>query len=378
MVIGGALRITTIVRAWVGVGALFVWGSVYLVSNRVSGGGIEWLSGWRWRWLGWAEYVARNAPDADVWHGHDLTSLPAVVKLKRDRGGAAVYDSHELYLESGRHSGQPRWAKAQLARLERSLCREVDLVLTVNESIRRLLAATVERDDIHVVHNCPWLEPDGRVDSKIRKAIGLDDDTPLALYHGSFAAHRGIEQLLESLRQPTVDRLHIAFLGYGPLESWLRDRSHESIYRGRVHLLQAVHPSKLLEWIAGVDFAVVPIQPSTVNHVHSSPNKIFEALAVGVPIAGSDFPEFRRIVLDGPHGQLGVLFDPTKPAEIAGAIARLMALPARERGLLRRRCRRAAEERWNWQLESRRLLELYDGLLGVGKSAPRPTLIVPS
>ena len=111
------------VRAWAGIVALLAWGSAYLLANRVTRGALEWQTGWRWRWIGWARYVAAHAPDADVWHGHDMTSLPAIVELKRQRGGFAVYDSHEVYLESGRHADQPRWAKAPLEALERRLAR---------------------------------------------------------------------------------------------------------------------------------------------------------------------------------------------------------------------------------------------------------------
>ena len=350
------------VQRWVGFAGLLLWGTAYVASDRVSGGGIAWLSGWRWRWMGWARYVLQRAPDADVWHGHDLTSLPAVVALKRARGGIAFYDSHELYVESGVHAGQPRWAKDWLIAIERRLVREVDAVLTVNESIRSLLEQTLLREDIRVVHNCPSLHALPSGVSPLRIAAGLSPATPLALYHGTFAPHRGIEQLLEAIVQPEVADVHLAFLGYGPMEGWLREQAALPPYEGRVHVLDGVAPSELHSWIAGADVAVVPIQPSTVNHLHSSPNKIFEAIAVGVPVAGSDFPEFRRVIADESNGTLGVLFDPTSPGEIARSIADVIAEQRRDSGALRGRCRQAAERRWNWPAESAGLLELYQAV----------------
>jgi glycosyltransferase involved in cell wall biosynthesis len=111
--------------------------------------------------------------------------------------------------------------------------------------------------------------------------------------------------------------------------------------------------------LSGVDVAVAPIQASTLNHRNSSPNKVFEAIAAGTPVAGSDFPEFRRVIDDPEYGPLGTLFDPSRPEEIAAAIRGILDLPPAERTMLRRRCRRAAERRWNWESESRKLIDLY-------------------
>src|SRR5690606_1189568 len=191
------------------------WGSAYLAANRLSGGAVEWLTGWRWRWLGWARYLVVHAPDADVWHGHDMTSLPAIVALKRARGGLAIYDSHEVYLESARHAEQPAWAKAQLARFERSLVREVDAVITVNESIADVLRERLGVEEIAVVYNCPARGSVSTDASPLRAAIGVAPDVPVLLYHGSLAPHRGIEQLLAAIQRPELAEAHLAFLGYG-------------------------------------------------------------------------------------------------------------------------------------------------------------------
>jgi len=106
----------------------------------------------------------------------------------------------------------------------------------------------------------------------------------------------------------------------------------------------------------------MPIQDSTLNHRLSTPNKLFEALAAGVPIVASDLPELRRIVMDDPAGPLGVLCDPTDPTSIAAAIEGLLGRPPDERAALRERCLGAARDRWNWETESARLVDLYADL----------------
>jgi glycosyltransferase involved in cell wall biosynthesis len=348
-------------RSVAGALGLLSWGVLYRAGDRVSGGGVDWLVGWRWRWLGWAEFVAEHAPDADVWHGHDLTSLPAVVALKRRRGGIAVYDSHEIYLESGTSASRPRWAKSRLEALERELVSEVDAVVTVNQSLASILGERLRVPDVIPLYNCPprYTGPTRR--SRLREAFSLPSDAPLALYHGSLTAHRGIEQLLVAIREPALEGVHLAFLGYGALRDWLGDEVEDPKYEGRVHVHDGVKPLELLSWMHGVDVAVVPIQPSTMNHIYSSPNKVFEAIAVGIPVAGSDFPEFKKVVL-GADGPLGILFDPTSPQAIAAAIRAILDLAPGERDALRLRCWQAAQNRWNWEIQSGKFLELYDRL----------------
>lgn len=348
-------------QAWGAIATLLAWGSLYLLANRACGGAIEWATGWRWRWYGWAEYLSQHAPDADVWHGHDMTSLPAIVELKRRRGGLAVYDSHEVYLESGRHAGQPRWAKAPLERLERSLVAEVDAVITVNQSLATILSARLQRHDIHVLYNCPTPASKASGPSILRRTLRLRPTVPLLLYHGSLAPDRGVEQLLAAIQRPELADAHLAFLGFGSLLEWLRQEAASTKFGGRVHVLDAVDPDELPAWLVGVDVAVAPIQASTVNHRYSSPNKVFEAIAAGTPVAGSDLPEFRRVIADPEHGPLGVLFDPSRPDAIARAVREILDLPPTERSALRRRCRRASEIRWNWWTESAALVRLYGG-----------------
>lgn len=367
-VVSGSVRVVRPLgnglRAWAGIATLLAWGSVYLVANRASRGAVEWMTGWRWRWFGWARFVLAHAPDADVWHGHDMTSLPAIVALKRERGGIAIYDSHEVYLESARHAEQPAWAKVSLSRLERRLAAEVDEVITVNRSVAEVLVDRLGRSRIQVLYNCPARPSPRHGESRMRDALGLSDRAPLLLYHGSLAPHRGVEELLVAIQRPELAEAHLAFLGFGSLLPWLKDEVNEPRYGRRVHVVDAVDPDELPEWLAGVDVAVAPIQATTLNHRLSSPNKVFEAISAGTPVAGSDFPEFRHVVMDPRFGPLGELFDPARPDDIAAAVRRILDLPADLRLALRDRCLRASKERWNWETESTALTKLYERLAG--------------
>ena len=96
---------------------------------------------------------------------------------------------------------------------------------------------------------------------------------------------------------------------------------------GRVFVLPAVTPGELLDWTASADVMVMAIQPTTVNHRFTTPQKLFEAIAAGVPVVASDLPGMAPIVRESGVGEL---CDPTVPVSIAAAIRRIVE-PARRR-----------------------------------------------
>ena len=327
-------------------------------------GPLDWLVRWRYAIGGWAAATAAAAPPADIYWGHDLSGLAAAATAHRANADSRlVYDSHEIYLEARSSAEQPRWARRIVARSERQWVAETDAVVTVNAALATELDRRYRPGTIAVVHNCParWTPvPDsGR---RLRDRLGLGPDAWIAIHHGVFASHRGVEELAVAMLEPGLERLHVVLLGYGPRRPAFDRLAADPARGGRLHVLDAVDPDDLLGWLAGADVGVMPIQPTTLNHVLATPNKLFECLAAGVPVVVSDFPGMHRIVLDDPSGPLGATCDPASPASIAGAIRSILELPVPDREVLHGRCVAAAHERWNWETEAVPLLEIAAGV----------------
>ena len=335
--------------------------------HAASGGNANWLLNGRSRWRQWRRAVLAATTEADVYHGHDLTGLGVAVAAQRRFGGKVVYDSHDLFVDAGSNARRPRAVRRVLTELERRWYQRADLVVTVNQGLADELRRRYGRKPIAVVHNCvsvsEWV-PDRTV-GPLRRAIGIDADTPLVLYHGGFTANRGLGVLINAMRQPGLERAHLALLGYGPMEEELRRVAGGSASGGRVHVLPAVPPTELDRYVADADIAAMVNQPVSKNEILSTPNKLFESIAAGVPIVTSDFPMRRAIVLDNDDGPLGAVCDPERPQSVATAIRELLGLPAEELRAMRERCRTAAVRRWNWSREASTLQSAYDDLLTV-------------
>jgi glycosyltransferase involved in cell wall biosynthesis len=115
--------------------------------------------------------------------------------------------------------------------------------------------------------------------------------------------------------------------------------------------------------VACADVGGVLINNTSLNHYLSTPNKLFECLAAGVPVVASDFPAIRDVVI-GSGEPLGIVVDPDDAAAVAAGLRTLLQMPAAERESLRARCLAAARELWNWETESGRLVALYGELVG--------------
>ncbi|OGN84007.1 MAG: hypothetical protein A2X23_04000 [Chloroflexi bacterium GWC2_73_18] len=324
----------------------------------------------------WYGAVRDVLPAAAVWHAHDLSTLPLAARFARERGGRLVYDSHELYLESGRMAEVRGLRRRLLERSEGRLARRADAVVTVNEGIAAELwrRYRLARTPL-VVMNCPprWHPEAGEEpppSDRLRATLALPTDRRILLYQGAFSPDRGLERIPRALLAPGLEAAVAVFLGYGPLRDELEALAADPRFGGRLFVLDAVPPDELLEWTASADVSLIPTQPGTLNNRLTSPNKLFESLAAGVPVVVSRLPVVERLVADLDVGEL--VGDPTDPAQLAAAIGRILALSPDDRAALRRRCRRAALERYNWEIEGAHLVGLYARL------APLPPAGAPS
>jgi len=333
--------------------------------SRSSGRGrqLRWLAGYIRNLRAWGRIAVEAAGPVDAWHAHDLPALVAIAPRIR-RHLPLVYDSHEIFLDAGTASRLPGPARMLLRAYERRLVRRAVALVTVSDAIARELGDRYGPQRTIAVHNCPPRWPGSGVGpDRIRSTLGIPQDAPIVLCHGSLGPGRGLEETIGAMGRLADLPAHLVFLGFGPSVECYRTMAADAGISDRFHLLGAVEPEAVLDWISTADVDVMVIPPTEMNAVFSAPNKLFESLAAGVPVVSSDFPSRRRILIDDPDGPLGTVCDPTDTAAIAAAIRTVLELDPDARTGLRARCRHAARERWNWETESAKLVALYADIL---------------
>ena len=317
--------------------------------------------------MGRAVALDQFVEPADIWHGMWTGSLPALVRQQRRLGGKAIYDSRDVYMLSTDFATLGWPLRPIIVRAERHWARRVDRVLTVNESYADLLATQLGVARPAVVLNAParWTPPDPLPD-RIREATGVGPATAIVLYHGQFVDDRGIEQAMDAILD--VPGSVLVLLGFGSRERRYRAAAATPAYKGRVHILPAVPPDDLLPWVASADVVVMAIQPSSTNHRYTTPQKLWEAIAAGVPVVASDLPGMAPVVRES---HVGVVVNAADPGSIAAGIHEVLARPPRARAAQRLEVLRVAHDRYNWETQLETLFGLYATLV---PGAPRPEI----
>lgn len=322
---------------------------------------VAWMQGYVRNLRAWGRWAVEAGGDVDVWHAHDLPALMAVGPFVPS-GARLVYDSHEIFLESGTAARMPGIVRRLLSVYERWLARRAIALVTVNEAYADVLQKRLRPRETIIVRNCPprWDPPTTPL-HHLREATGIPRTGVIVLYHGAMAPHRGIEQTVAALSEPGMEDVHLVLLGFGDIDALGLDVD-DPRHRGRVHRLPAVSPAELLGWVTDADVDVIALQRTTLNHWLCTPNKLWESLAAGVPVVVSDFPVMREIVMGDPIGPLGSVCLPDQPASIALAIWKVLDADPADRAASRRRCLDAAHDRWNWETEASRLTDLYGSI----------------
>lgn len=285
---------------------------------------------------------------ADIYHLHDPELLPIAHKLKR-AGAHVVFDSHEDYpaaMFSKPYIPGPLQplASGVFGLYERLVCRGLDGVIAATPFIRdKFVRQGIRCLD---VNNYPMTDELASVASD-----GVRDRE--VCYIGGIGAIRGIREVIDAMGQTTSGARLI--LG-GPFESeatkaevaampgWAKVDDRGILSRLQVRDVMA-------RSLAGiVTFLPLP------NHVAAQPNKMFEYMSAGLPVIASNFPLWREII-EG--NDCGLCVDPTDPAAIAAAIDHLAANP-QEVARMGANGRNAVVERYNWDVEERKLLDFYN------------------
>jgi glycosyltransferase involved in cell wall biosynthesis len=281
---------------------------------------------------------------ADVVHAHDLSALPVGAELARRWDVPLVYDSHELWTERPREGLPAPWQRHADARTEAGLGAQARVVITVGDGVARELRRRYGWADVRVVRNSFDIDP-------AAPAAAAGRDAPAGLvYAGRLAAYRELEVVARASRD--VD-LPITLVGPAD-ETWLG-----RFERGRTTIAPAESIDAVSARLATAGLALVTHSDRWLNHRLALPNKLFHAVAVGVPVVATDVGELGATVRE--HG-IGTLYR-------AGDVASLTAAIDEARGRYPQLVAAvtAARRMLSSAADREALLRAYETILGAGR-----------
>jgi hypothetical protein len=292
---------------------------------------------------------------ASLYHFHDPELFPVAFFLAA-RGHAVVYDDHEdLPLAMGIKTYLPRWARVILAPLARIgepvLARICAAVVVPAEYMKtRFLRAGVRR--VVAIHNYPITSHFHSRSPVERASRELN-----IIYAGSLSSFRGIDTNVKamSLLPERVRARLVLCGGWDPPELLEELRADPGF--ARTEYKGVVAHTDLAARIEQADVGIATLQP-TKAYMRALPTKLFEYLALGLPVVVSDFPAWRKLV-EANH--CGICVDPSDAASIARAITYLHDHPEERRRMGENG--RAVSAAYTWESEGRRLVALYEEIL---------------
>jgi glycosyltransferase involved in cell wall biosynthesis len=304
--------------------------------------------------------VAREARtiDADLYHVHEPELLAPTLAAVGNR--PVIWDAHEPYRDK---IFERPWIPERLkptvsagwSMAEWLLLRRCAAVVTVSDLMAKLFEHMHRR--VCVLHNYSRLNimAAGKIPGRRRNRC---------VFAGTLSRPNNVLGLIRAIAILKKRGLLIGLDLAGKYESQIfmdeinqevraLDIADRVIFHGLLSRKDAVQ----LQMQSGIGLV---IEEANAGANVGYPIKMFELMALGIPLVYSDLPTFRTVAGES---QCGLPVDPDNCEQIADAIA-VIANDEKFASQLGAAGRTAIQEKFNWELEESKLLNLYRELIG--------------
>ncbi len=290
---------------------------------------------------------------SNIYHFHDPELIWVGLKLKK-LGYKVIFDIHEnIFLQIQEKEYLPNFLKKPLAHLykiyEKKSLGKFDMLILAEDSYLEHYQNIATK--ISIVLNMPDITPLNRFYSKKRDKNEL-------FYIGAVSKDRGLDVTIKAMGilKKTLPDIFMHYVGdYGKALTEIEDKdtikTHIKFY-GRLALYDGLEYS--LRAKAGLSI----LKPRG-NYIYSYSTKVFEYMAIGLPVITSNFKLYKDVI---ERHNCGICVDPNNPKEIADAIKYIFENPlhAFEMG---QNGRKAVEDIYNWKTQEEKLIKLYSEIL---------------
>lgn len=284
-------------------------------------------------------------------------------------GKPFVFDHHDINPElyEAKFGRRGRMHKLLLA-LEKATFRTADVALATNESYREIALGRggMTPDRVFIVRSIPDLSIFKRTDPAPELRNGRKH---VVGYLGIMGAQDGVDNLIHAMDHLVHVEgrrdIQCVMVGRGTEVPRLQRLIRERGLADYMTMTGYLPTDKFLSAVSTFDIGVVP-DPKNPFNDKCSMNKVFEYMALGIPVVGFDLTETRRSA-----GDAALYARHNDPAELARHIGTLCD-DAELRRALGEEGKRRSRTLMRWEGERQRLLEAYDLALGQERAPARP------
>lgn len=196
--------------------------------------------------------------------------------------------------------------------------------------------------------------------NECRRRLGLPFDRPIIGYIGRFRTlemEKGIPELVQMMAYlPSLDGVEPLLLCVGgPMDAVPRylDLAHRlGVPECRLQFVDRVPNPEVPLWMRACDIVTIPWPWTEFSAYFTSPMKLFEYMAAGVPIVATDLPSIREVLC---HGENAWLVDAGSIYSLAHGLKMLLSNVAIAQRLAENA--RSDVRRFTWQKRAQGILK---------------------
>lgn len=299
---------------------------------------------------------------ADAYHCSGFDALLIAAPIKILTGKKLVYDCFEHYPYQFTAPALHKTVGQSIIwnfimGLEHALAKISDHILVVPSYDNILLDRfkRYKKNSTSVIWNLP---PINLLDKK--EQIDRTGKDKTVLYVGGISEDKGAFKLLEATSRVVTEFPDAKVLMIGPTNilKKLFEYSKGLGIEKKVEVLKPVPYFDVWRVYGCADVSVILYQPTFWTYRTMASEKLFESMLFSLPIVVSNFPGLREIVKTC---NSGILVDPTDSEEISKEITRLLKDSFLSKRL-GKNGRDAVLRTYNWELEERKLINVYSNL----------------
>jgi glycosyltransferase involved in cell wall biosynthesis len=308
----------------------------------------------------WKKFISEilSCQTFDIIHIHDLPLARLGAQFKKSGNMRLVVDLHEnwpAFVKISRHTNTligKLLSPVFLWRIyEKKVLQHADAVIVVIEEAKdRLIGLTVPADKIHIVSNTINF-------TELRNLSSHDPllKNTILYYVGGINHHRGLQTVILALHKTKNTKIEFWMVGEGSYKDNLSELIQKLSLSNRV-IFKGFQPfHKVMEMLSKADYAIIPHLKT--EHTDSTiPNKLFQYMYAQKPVIASNCQPVQRILEETGAGIVYPSGEADRLSEIFDQLGTLDYYKMAANG------KKAITEKYNWNFDSRILLNLYQNI----------------